>query len=67
MAVKRKKGESKVGLVQREFKAGELHSGSKDGPKVKDPKQALAIGLSEKRKEMNTKAHKKKRNIGRGN
>jgi len=29
------------------FKKGELHSGSKHGPKVKDRKQAIAIALSE--------------------
>ena len=29
------------------FKNGELHSGSKDGPKVKSRAQAIAIGLSE--------------------
>lgn len=51
MAVKRKKGESKVGFVQREFKAGKLHSGSKHGPKVTNPKQAIAIGLNQARKE----------------
>jgi|HubBroStandDraft_1064217.scaffolds.fasta_scaffold1915879_1 hypothetical protein len=28
------------------FKAGELHSGSKHGPIVSNPKQAIAIGLS---------------------
>lgn len=28
------------------FKAGELHSGSKKGPVVTNPKQAIAIGLS---------------------
>jgi len=28
------------------FKAGHLHSGSKSGPKVTDPKQAQAIALS---------------------
>jgi hypothetical protein len=31
----------------REYKAGKLHSGSKEGPKVKNPKQAVAIALSE--------------------
>jgi hypothetical protein len=31
------------------FKAGSLHSGSKHGPEVTDPKQAVAIMLSEKR------------------
>ena len=33
-----------------EFKSGELHSGSKEGPLVKNRKQAIAIGLSEGRK-----------------
>jgi hypothetical protein len=40
------KGEKKVGKVLREFKKGELHSG-KGGPVVKNPRQALAIALSE--------------------
>lgn len=44
-----KKG--KVGKVMGEFKRGELHSGSKKGPKVTSRKQAIAIGLSEARKE----------------
>lgn len=30
-----------------EFKEKELHSGSKKGPIVKNPKQALAIAMSE--------------------
>lgn len=37
--------------VMRKYKRGKLHSGSKKGPKVKDRKQAVAIMLSEKRKE----------------
>lgn len=36
--------------VMREFKAGELHSGSSTGPVVKNRKQAMAIGLSEQKK-----------------
>ena len=36
---------SKVKTVLSEFKEGELHSGS--GQKVTNPKQALAIALSE--------------------
>ncbi|HSX11281.1 MAG TPA: DUF6496 domain-containing protein [Chlamydiales bacterium] len=36
--------------VMREFKQGELHSGSKRGPVVTNPRQAVAIGLSEARK-----------------
>ena len=41
-----KKG-GKVAKVMGEFGKGELHSGSKKGPKVTNPKQALAIALSE--------------------
>lgn len=37
--------EDKVGIVMKEFKEGELKSGS--GEKVTDPKQAIAIALSE--------------------
>jgi hypothetical protein len=44
------KQQAKVGKVMGEFKAGELHSGSKSGPVVKSRKQAVAIGLSEARK-----------------
>ena len=44
------KQQAKVGKVMGEFKAGELHSGSKAGPVVKSRKQAVAIGLSEARK-----------------
>ncbi len=34
----------------KEFDEGKLHSGSKKGPIVKNPKQAEAIGYSEARK-----------------
>jgi Family of unknown function (DUF6496) len=37
--------------VMSKFKAGKLHSSSKTGPKVKSRQQAIAIMLSEKRKE----------------
>ena len=37
--------QAKVGKVMREFKAGKLKSSS--GQKVTNPKQAMAIGLSE--------------------
>ena len=43
------KGEQKIGKVMGEFKRGELHSGSKKGPVVTNPKQAKAIALSEAR------------------
>ena len=39
----------KIAKVMREYKKGELHSGSKKGPVVKNPKQAMAIALSEAR------------------
>jgi hypothetical protein len=45
-----KKGKSKIEKVLHEFKYGELHSGSKKGPKVKSRKQAIAIALSEARR-----------------
>ena len=38
--------EKKVGSVMREFKSGTLHSG-KGGKVVKNPRQAIAIALSE--------------------
>ncbi len=34
--------------VMPKFSEGKLHSGSKSGPKVTDPKQAVAIMYSEK-------------------
>ena len=37
--------------VMHEYKHGTLHSGSKRGPKVRSRKQAIAIMLSERRKE----------------
>jgi hypothetical protein len=41
------KGAAKVAKVMGEFKKGDLHSGSKDGPKVTKPAQAKAIAMSE--------------------
>jgi hypothetical protein len=41
------KAQAKVGKVMREYKHGQLKSGS--GGKVKSRKQAIAIGLSEAR------------------
>lgn len=41
-----KKQTAKVGKVMHEFKMGGLHSG-KGGPVVKNPKQAVAIALSQ--------------------
>jgi hypothetical protein len=40
------KAEKKISKVMREYKAGNLHSG-KGGSVVKNPKQAVAIALSQ--------------------
>lgn len=55
-----KKG-GKVNKVMHEFEEGKLHSGSKKGPKVTNPKQAIAIGLSEARKKGEKVSPKKKK------
>ena len=41
---------SKMKKTMEEFKSKTLRSGSKKGPLVTNPKQAIAIGLSEARK-----------------
>lgn len=41
----------KVEKVMHEYKHGQLHSGSKHGPKVTSRDQAVAIAMSEKRKQ----------------
>ena len=46
------KADAKISKVMGEFKRGQLHSGSKRGPKVKSRRQAIAIALSEKRRSM---------------
>ena len=46
-----KAGQKKVGAVMHEFKTGTLHSG-KGGKVVKNPRQALAIAISEAAKKM---------------
>lgn len=49
MAKYGKKAQEKVEKAMHEMKEGELRSSS--GDKVTDPKQAIAIGLSEARRE----------------
>jgi hypothetical protein len=44
--MKMTKAEKKIGKVMGEYKAGKLHSG-KGGKVVKNPRQAIAIALSE--------------------
>lgn len=44
------KTKKKMKKVMKEFSEGELHSSSKKGPIVKNPKQAIAIAYSEAKK-----------------
>jgi hypothetical protein len=44
--MKKTKAEKKISKVMKEYKSGSLHSG-KGGKVVKNPKQAIAIALSE--------------------
>ena len=46
----KKKSQKKIEKVMHEFKEGELKSGSKKGPTVTNPKQAIAIAISESKK-----------------
>lgn len=55
-----KKNPKKVEKVMKEYKEGELHSGSKKGPVVTSKKQAVAIALSEAGMSKKDKAKKKK-------
>ena len=48
--MKKTKKLPKVAKVMHEFKAGKLHSGSKQGPVVTEKPQAVAIALQEARK-----------------
>lgn len=43
----KKAKKERVKEEMHKFKEGELHSGSKKGPIVSNPKQAIAISLSE--------------------
>lgn len=58
-SVSSKKGKKKIKKVMHEFESNELHSGSKQGPLVTNPKQAVAIALSEARKTRKKKKIKK--------
>lgn len=60
MAKKKTKAQKKTTKVMREFKRGELHSGSKKGPKVTSRKQAIAIAMSESGQSRKRKRKKKK-------
>ena len=53
------KAKAFIGKEMSKFKAGKLHSGSEEGPIVKDPKQAIAIALDSARKKKLEEAAKK--------
>lgn len=53
-----KKQQAKIGKVMGEYKEGTLHSG-KGGKVVKNPKQAIAIALSEAKVVAKSPAKKK--------
>jgi hypothetical protein len=48
------KAQKKIGKVMGEYKEGKLHSG-KGGKVVKNPRQAIAIAMSEAGKSMRVK------------
>lgn len=48
--------------VMTEFKEGKLHSGSKKGPEVTNPKQAVAIAYSEAKR---AKKHREEKDVKR--
>lgn len=52
------KAHGKVAKVMGEWAHGELHSGSKHGPKVTSRKQAIAIGMSEAAEAKRGKRHR---------
>jgi len=50
MSSAKKKKANKIKKTMTEFKKGELHSGSKKGPIVKDYEQAVAIAINQAKK-----------------
>lgn len=57
----RSRKELKFGDVMEEFGKGKLHSGSKKGPKVTNPKQAIAIAFSEAKRDVKKRTGRKKK------
>jgi hypothetical protein len=57
---KKSKVQKKIKKVMTEYSENKLHSGSKKGPVVTNPKQAIAISLSESG-QSKKKAKKKKK------
>ena len=59
--MKMTKAEKKIGSVMREYKSGKLHSGA-GGKVVKNPKQAIAIALSEAGKSLPSRGQRTAKN-----
>lgn len=59
--MKMTKAEKKIGSVMREYKSGKLHSGA-GGKVVKNPKQAIAIALSEAGKSLPSRGQRTEKN-----
>jgi hypothetical protein len=62
--MKMSKAEKKIGTVMSEFKKGKLHSGG-SGKVVKNPKQAIAIALSEAGKSLPKRGQRTATNRGK--
>lgn len=61
---KTKKGkQAKMEKVMHEFKHGSLHSGSKEGPKVKSRAQAIAIGMKQSGQSRTIGKHRKSKKV----
>lgn len=55
MEKKSDKERHKVKKVMKEYEENKLHSGSKKGPRVTNPRQAMAIALSEAKRSVRKK------------
>ena len=61
MKKKMTKVQKKIKKTMHEFKEGNMHSGTKTGPVVTNPDQAIAIALSKARKVGRVKKRKDKK------
>jgi len=57
--IKSSVGKAKIKKVMHEASVGQLRSGSKSGPLVTNPKQAIAIALSEAKRAVSKKKKRK--------
>lgn len=67
MPIKSKSPKKIIRTEMKKFKKGKLHSGSSDGPIVTNPKQAIAISLSEAKVSKKKRKPSKKRGVPRKN